>query len=68
MRIRLNGSEREAEAGWTVGDLLRDLGVPPFGTAVEVNGVILEGEARGNQRLAEGDLVEVVRVVGGGQI
>ncbi len=66
MRIRLNGSERTAQVGWTVGDLLRNLGVPAFGTAVEVNGVILEGEERENRLLAEEDVVEVVRVVGGG--
>lgn len=47
-------------------DYVEDLGVDPRAIAVEINGEILEREAYANRTLQDGDVVEIVRMVGGG--
>jgi sulfur carrier protein len=66
MTIRLNGAPRELEAGTTVERLLRDLDLSDTRLAVERNGDVVPRAAHGAAVLAEGDVVEVVRFVGGG--
>ena len=65
VRIRLNGAERETEAG-TIAKLLEELGVPRQTALVERNGEALSREAWEETRLREGDAVEVLRVAAGG--
>ncbi len=45
---------------------LEKLGVSPRAVAVELNGVIIERSAYADATLHEGDVVEIVRMVGGG--
>jgi len=47
-------------------DYLRGLGVDPRAVAVEVNGEILDRDAYGTCVLKDRDVVEIVRMVGGG--
>lgn len=47
-------------------DYVRDLGVDPRAIAVEINGEILERDAYAGRTLEDGDVVEIVRMVGGG--
>jgi thiamine biosynthesis protein ThiS len=65
VKIRVNGEDREASAA-TVFDLLTELGLHPQGTIVERNREIVDREAYGEVQLAEGDVLELVRLVGGG--
>lgn len=66
MRIRLNGAPRVIDPGTTVERLLRELDLPDGRLAVERNGDVVPRAAHAVAVLEEGDVVEVVRFVGGG--
>ena len=66
MRLWINGQEREAPPLATVADLARWLELPAFGSAVELNGVVLRKPDYPASALRDGDRLEVVRLVGGG--
>lgn len=66
MHLRINGQERETPALATVADLARWLDLPPFGSAVELNGQVVRKAEYAESRLRDGDHLEVVRLVGGG--
>lgn len=66
MRLVLNGAEREAPALGTVADLAAWLGLPPFGTAIELNGTVIRKADHPATPLREGDRLEIVKLVGGG--
>lgn len=66
MRLILNGRDRETPDFATLADLARWLGLPPFGSAVELNGAVVPKAAYADQPLRDGDRLEVVRLVGGG--
>lgn len=66
MRVAVNGEPREVEEGSTVSDLLASLGIRPEGVAVELNREIVPKSRHGSHRLAEGDRLEIVTMVGGG--
>jgi len=63
--IRLNGTERETEAG-TIASLLEELGLPRQTVLVELNGEALGREQWEAAPLRDGDAVEVLRVAAGG--
>jgi len=64
--LRVNGKAVELPAPTPLLDYVRGLGVDPRGIAVEVNGEILQREDYPGRMLVEGDVVEIVRMVGGG--
>ncbi len=64
--ITVNGQARQVTAGSSVEQLLEELGVPRAGTAVELDGEILPSSMYPDTRLAEGQRLEIVRLVGGG--
>jgi len=66
MWIYVNGEAREAPAGATLADLLAELGVLSRHVAVEVNMELVPRTSHAERRLAEGDRLEVVTLVGGG--
>lgn len=66
IEVTVNGKPVELAAPTPLLDYVRRLGVDPRGIAVEVNGEILDREAYGDCTLGEGDMVEIVRMVGGG--
>ncbi len=65
MRLTINGEPRYVAAA-TVLALLEELGLRPGTSVVERNGVIVERAAYGATALKEGDVLELVRIVGGG--
>jgi thiamine biosynthesis protein ThiS len=65
MKLTINGEPREV-AATTVFDLIQELGLHPQGTIVERNLEIVELAAYGETILADGDVLELVRIVGGG--
>lgn len=65
MKLTVNGEHRQV-AATTVWGLLEELGLHPQGTVVERNREIVDREAFRDTRLADGDVLELVRLVGGG--
>ena len=66
MRISLNGKTTDSRGAKTVDDLVGHLGLPPETVLIEHNGVALHRREWRQIPLAEGDLIEIVRVVAGG--
>lgn len=66
MHLCLNGERKEVPPLATVADLAEWLRLPPFGSAVELNGQVIRRADHAATPLSEGDQLEVVRLVGGG--
>jgi sulfur carrier protein len=66
MRATVNGEAVELPEGLTVGMLLQHLGVRAERVAVERNGEVVKQARHGEQKLASGDVLEIVTFVGGG--
>ncbi|WP_017664526.1 sulfur carrier protein ThiS [Porphyrobacter sp. AAP82] len=63
--ITLNGAPHRSAAA-TIADLVRELELVPEKVAVERNGAIVPRSTLGQAALAEGDMLEIVHFVGGG--
>lgn len=64
--ITLNGKPRELEGPVSIPDLLETMGVTPRQVAVAVNGEVVKRDEWPQTSISSGDVVEVVRAVGGG--
>jgi thiamine biosynthesis protein ThiS len=64
--LRVNGKPVELPGPTPLLDYVGRLGVDPRAIAVEVNGEILQRDGYAGCTLADGDAVEIVRMVGGG--
>lgn len=65
--LQVNGRRVELDGPTSLLDYLEKLGVSPRAVAVERNGVIIERSSYAGAKLEEGDVVEIVRMVGGGR-
>ena len=72
VRITLNGDPRELRsddaAGPTIAALIADAGLMGKRVAVEVNGRVVPRAEHGACRLRDGDAIELVTFVGGGEV
>ena len=66
IRLVLNGEEREVPAGLTVATLLEHLGVPAARDHLSIALDRHPRAAHGATPLEAGDVIEIVRFVGGG--
>lgn len=66
MRILVNDQPTDLSDGATVTDLLAQLALPGTRVAVEVNRTLVRRADHAATSLKNGDLVEVVTLVGGG--
>jgi thiamine biosynthesis protein ThiS len=64
--LQINGKQVELDRPTPLLIYLQNLGVSPRAVAVEHNGVIIERDDYAAATLGDGDLVEIVRMVGGG--
>lgn len=64
--ITINGEPREFDAVMSVSQLLEQLELTGKKIALERNGEIVPRSQFGEQRLADGDRLEIVVAVGGG--
>lgn len=64
--LEINGRRVELEKPTPLLTYLEQLGVSPRAVAVEHNGVIIERSEYSKAKLDDGDVVEIVRMVGGG--
>ncbi len=67
MRITVNGEEHAAREGTTVEALVEQLALRPERLAIELNGEVVRRADWPRTTLGEGDRVEIVHFVGGGQ-
>jgi thiamine biosynthesis protein ThiS len=65
MQLTVNGEPHDVKAS-TVRELLEEFGLPPTATIVERNREIVDHQSYDATLLAEGDVLELVRMVGGG--
>lgn len=66
MTISINGEQRSIERARNITELIEELVLPAPAILVEHNGLALRREEWAGQTLAEGDRIEVVRIVAGG--
>ena len=66
MTVLINGDRREIAHAETVATLIEELALPAPATLVEHNGLALRREEWSGRVLAEGDRIELVRIVAGG--
>lgn len=66
--IVVNGTRRSVPAGWSVAQLLADVGIRPERVAVEINQQILERGDFSLRLLREEDAIEIITFVGGGAV
>jgi sulfur carrier protein len=66
IHITVNGAPREFERSPTVAQFLDELALTGKRLAIERNGEIVPRSRFAEERLAEGDRIEVVVAVGGG--
>jgi sulfur carrier protein len=64
--LQVNGKPIELEGPTPLTAYLERLGVSPRAVAVEHNGKIIERDAYARTTLQDGDVMEIVRMVGGG--
>jgi thiamine biosynthesis protein ThiS len=66
MKIKVNGEDKETQSE-TILQLLKELDIVPERVAVEVNLRIIKRADFENYKLHNGDTIEIVYFVGGGQ-
>jgi sulfur carrier protein len=66
MHVIVNDTDTELPEGATISVLLGRLHLPSTRVAVEVNKVLIRRGQHADHRLANGDRLEVVTLVGGG--
>ena len=66
MTLTINGEARRVADGLTLAQLVVELGVEKNPIAVELNRSVVPRHRHGDVRLAEGDRIEIVTLVGGG--
>jgi len=66
VKLLVNGEERVEEKARDVAELIAVLGLPAPAMLVEHNGLALRREEWPARPLAEGDRIEIVRIVAGG--
>jgi len=66
LSIRVNGEHRRIASGQTIADLARELGLESTKVAVERNLVVVPRSTLAEVKLEDGDEIEIVHFVGGG--
>ncbi len=66
IKIKVNGEDREVEAGESLSDFISKLGLRTNVIVVELNREIAPRDTYGDTTLNNGDVLEIVHLVGGG--
>ena len=66
MTVLLNGDPRTIDAAANIAELITELALPAPATLVEHNGLALRREEWPARTLADGDRIEIIRIVAGG--
>ena len=68
MTIVVNGNQTDIAEGTGISDLIKSLGLDSERVAVELNKRIVRRAHWGSTTISEGDKVEIVHFVGGGEV
>lgn len=66
MKATINGEQHELPDGLTVAQVLAHVQAPERGIAVAKNDRVVRRAAYGDERVEEGDRIEIIRAVAGG--
>ena len=66
MKLKVNGKNEDMQNGTTVEAYLASKGIQPQTVAIEINMNVIEKKNYAFTKLSDGDVLEVVRFVGGG--
>ena len=66
MKIRVNGNVRDVEDGMTLKGLLAALDIKPQGIAIDINREIVPKSKFEETFIKQDDVIEIVRMTGGG--
>jgi thiamine biosynthesis protein ThiS len=66
MEVTVNGQRKEFPSPLTVSQMLLELGVNPRSVVVEKNLRIVNRDDMERESVAQGDTIEIIRLVGGG--
>jgi sulfur carrier protein len=66
MSILLNGEKTDAREAKTIAELVERFELPPQNILIEHNGLALHRHEWSQRTIADGDRVEMIRVVAGG--
>ena len=66
VQLTVNDQPRSVPAGWTIRELIAELGFEPGQVAVERNEQLVRRIEHGQVQLQSGDRLEVVTFLGGG--
>lgn len=66
MKLHINDEAREIEGAGNVAELITALGLPVPSVLVEHNGMALRRNEWDDTALADGDRLEIIRIVAGG--
>ncbi len=68
MLVQLNSESRELRDRSTLDDLVRELSLAPERIAIELNQQVVRRDKWAQTTLADGDRIEIVHFVGGGEV
>jgi sulfur carrier protein len=66
MTVSLNGEKADTRGAETIADLIERYQLPPQAILIEHNGLALHRREWPKKTLADGDQIELIRVVAGG--
>ena len=66
MIVVINGDKKRIQENLNVQELIAEFGLKPETTVVEKNGRIIERALFSREKISGGDVIEIVRFVGGG--
>jgi thiamine biosynthesis protein ThiS len=66
MHVSVNGEKKDTKGAKTVAELIGRYRMPAQSVLIEHNGLALHRREWGERVLAEGDRIEIIRVVAGG--
>jgi sulfur carrier protein len=66
VKLVVNGETREISRSANIAELIEELGLPAPAILVEHNGLALRREEWAGRMIADGDRIELVRIVAGG--
>ena len=66
MKIVVNGEDKVIDSAWSIQQMLDAWGMQQSPCAVEINGELVPKRQHIQHQLLEGDVVEIVSLVGGG--